>query len=138
MTVNSDDVQVTLGRTLTHQQHAQAAKWIGQASAIIAARATQQGLTLADLDQQLLDLVVTEAVANRLKRPDDATQVTVQHDDTQVSRRYESSTGQIEILDEWWALLFPATAGAGGAFSITPAYQPDHHRHLHPGFHDAW
>ena len=82
---------------------------------------------------------VTEAVANRLKRPDDATEVTVQHDDTQVSRRYESSTGQIEILDQWWALLFPATAGAGGAFTIPLHYHrhgSGHHHHA--GLHDAW
>lgn len=139
MAVNSSDVQVTLGRTLTSQQHAQAAMWIGQATALIAARATLHGLALSELDPDILDMVITEAVANRLKRPDDATEVTVQHDDTQVSRRYESSTGQIEILDQWWALLFPATAGAGGAFTIPLHYHrhgSGHHHHA--GLHDAW
>lgn len=132
MSVSSDDVQVTLGRTLTPAQHAQATKWIGQARTIIGVRAAELGSSLEDLDQAVLDMVVTEAVANRMKRPDDATQVTVQHDETQISRRYESSTGQIEITDAWWAMLFPASAGGGESFSVPLAYEPDRgHWHGH-------
>jgi len=138
MSVTSGDVQATLGRSLTTPEHGQATKWIGQARIIIGVRAGELGTTLDELDQAVLDMVVTEAVARRFKRPDDATQVTVQHDDTQVSRRYETSSGQIEILDQWWDLLFPAAAGGGGggAFTISPAYQPDHHPHF--GSHHAW
>lgn len=137
MSVSSGDVQVTLGRPLTSAEHGQATKWIGQARIIIGVRASELGTTLDQLDQAVLDMVVTEAVANRFKRPDDATQVTVQHDETQVSRRYETSSGQVEITDAWWALLFPQSVGGPDAFTISPAYTPDHCHHPYETRH-AW
>lgn len=110
------DVQVTLGRTFDTAQILQVSAWIEQARIIIGARATREGTTLDALDQTILDMVVTEAVAARVKKPDDATQVQVQVDEASVNRTYESSTGQIEILVQWWELLFPATTPV--AFSI--------------------
>ena len=116
------DVQTTLGRPLTDAQKEQADAWIEQARTIIRGRLGDLDL----LDQPTLDMVVTEAVADRTKRPDSATQVTVQVDDGQVSKRYESSAGQIHILDEWWALLSPKTSG--GAFTIHPP-RPNRYGH---------
>ena len=113
---SSNDVQTTLGRIFTDLQRSQAEAWILQAETIIGARAVREGTTLNALDQGILAMVVTEAVAARVKRPDDATQVQVQIDDASSTRRYESSTGQIEILDIWWNLLFPGEIQA--AFSI--------------------
>lgn len=139
MTVTWRDVQATLGRTLTQAQQIQADKWIQQARVIIGARAMREGTTIEDLDQDALDMVITEAVADRAKRPDDATEITVKVDDGQTTRRYESSSGQIEIRGEWWELLFPATTS--GAFSITPSYVPDRHHprpHLIERNPDAW
>lgn len=62
--------------------------------------------------------VEAEAVALKVKRPDSATQVDVQVDDSRMSKRYESSTGQVTILDEWWAMLTPASTPT--AFTIAP------------------
>lgn len=109
-------VETTLGRSLSDAEQAQAGLWISQALTIISSRLGDTTL----LDQDVLAMVVTEAVANRIKRPDSATQISVSVDDGQVSRTYESSTGGIEILPEWWELLSPASAGA--AFSVTPYY----------------
>jgi len=113
---SSNDVQTTLGRIFTDLQRSQAEAWILQAETIIGARAVREGTTLNALDQGILAMVVTEAVAARVKRPDDATQVQVQVDDAQTTRRYESATGQIEIIEVWWDMLFPAVAG--DAFSV--------------------
>ena len=47
-------------------------------------------------------------------------------DDARVSRRYESSTGQITILPQWWDLLTPVDAASSdGAFTVTPYYEAD-------------
>ena len=121
--VTWQDVQTTLGLTLTATQKSQATAWIRQAEIIIRARAISRHTTLEQLDPETLDYVVTEAVADRLRNPDDATQVTIQIDDGQVTKRRETATGQITIRDEWWALLFP-DRNPGGAFTI-----PLHHRH---------
>ena len=117
------DVQNTLGRTLTTAQQVQAETWIGQARILIKNRAIAEGTTIDGLDQETVAMVVTEAVADRFRKPDDATQVTVQVDDAQVQRRYESSTGQIRIREEWWALLFPTNAGTAG--SVPLGYVPE-------------
>lgn len=123
MAVTWQNVQNTLGRTLTPEQKTQAEAWIPQARILINNRAVLEGTTIDLLDQPSVDMIVTEAVADRFRKPDDATQVTVQVDDSQVSRRYETSTGQVRIRDEWWDLLFPKNAGA--AASVPLAYTPD-------------
>ena len=123
MAVTWQNVQNTLGRTLTPEQKIQVEAWIPQARILINNRAIIKGTTINDLDQPSVDMVVTEAVADRLRRPDDATQVTVQVDDSQVSRRYETSTGQVRIRDEWWDLLFPESVATAG--SVPLAYTPD-------------
>lgn len=117
MAVTWIDVQTTLGRPLTPAEQGQSELWITQARNIIGRRLGD----LAALDQAILDMVVTEAVANRVKRPDSATEVSVQIDDGQTTKRYESAAGQIEILPEWWALLSPTATS--GAFSVRPHYE---------------
>jgi hypothetical protein len=79
---------------------------------------------LEALNQETLDDVVTLAVAEFVKRPDDATQVEVAIDDGRVSKRYSSGKGKIEILDEWWSRLDPGL-DASGAFSVRPHFEPD-------------
>lgn len=125
MSVSPDDVATTLGvscpASATWEQWAM---WIADAERLINAWANRNGY--AYLDPDLTDYVVREAVADRVKRPDSATQVEVAVDDGRVSRRYESATGQIEIRSEWWDLLRPVSAqNVGGAFSIRPAYATD-------------
>lgn len=88
--------------------------WIADAEMLIESRRTQLG---ADPPGQAkLDYVVRESVVAHIKRPDDATQVTIAIDDGSSSRSYKSGKGRVVILDEWWALL--GLAGTSGAFSI--------------------
>jgi hypothetical protein len=88
--------------------------WIDDAEMLIDAR---RALLSAEVpDEAKLDYVVREAVAAHIKRPDDATQVTVSVDDASSSRSYQTGKGRVTILDEWWSLL--GLVEASGAFSI--------------------
>lgn len=127
MAVTVEHVRVSVGRPLTTFETDQATLWISDALVLIGARATRERTNLASLDQGSLDMVVREAVAARIKKPDDATQVSVSVDDGQMSRTYKSATGQIEITDAWWELLFPS--GSGEAFSVPLGYRPPRHHH---------
>lgn len=120
MAVDYTDVEVSLGRTLSTNEVAQAELWISDALTIIGVRLGDVSL----LDQTVLDYVVREAVVLRIRRPDPATQIQVTVDDATTSRTYESSTGQVTILDEWWAMLSP-TADSGAGFSTRPGFEPD-------------
>jgi len=88
--------------------------WIGDAEMLIEARRVLLGAEVPD--EARLDYVVREAVAAHIKRPDDATQVTVAVDDGSSSRSYKSAKGRVTILDEWWALL--GLVETSGAFSV--------------------
>ena len=88
--------------------------WIDDAEMLIGARQTL--LSAETPDQAKLDYVVREAVVAHIKRPDDATQVTIAIDDGSSSRSYKSGKGRVVILDEWWALL--GLVDASGEFSI--------------------
>jgi hypothetical protein len=118
VTVTPATIAVALGRTapehnsVTEQQWQM---WIDDAQMLIAAR--RHELLASAPDPNALDYVVREAVAAHVRRPDDATQVTVSVDDGSTSKTYRSGRGRVEILDEWWALLGlqPPT---GGAFSV--------------------
>ncbi len=125
MTTTTDDVATTLGvSSPTDLQVSQWELWIGDATRAIDRWAERNGFT-GLLNAADVDYVVREAVALKAKRPDGATQVEVAVDDGRVSRRYESSTGQITILPEWLEMLTPMTATTGGAFSIRPTSTPD-------------
>lgn len=119
MAVTPEMIAVALGRPAPADgtpEYEQWAMWISDAYMLIAARLGD----LAALDQAKLDYVVREAVVAQVRRPDDATQVSVAIDDGSVSRTYRTSSGRVTIRDEWWDLLSPS-AGANGAFSIRPA-----------------
>lgn len=119
MAVTPDDIAVELGRTAPlpdATEYAQWERWIADALFLIGKRLGDVSL----LDQPTVDYVVRQAVATHVRRPDDATQVTVAVDDASSSRTYRSSRGRVEIIDDWWALLSP-TDTTGKAFSITPS-----------------
>ena len=88
--------------------------WIDDASMLIESR--QITLGVETLEQAKIDYVIREAVVAHIKRPDDATQVTIAIDDGSSSRSYQSGKGRVTILDEWWTLL--GLVEASGAFSI--------------------
>lgn len=118
MSVTPDDIAVELGRTAPAAgsvEYAQWDRWIDDALLLIEARLGDP----AGLDQTRLDYVVRQAVAMHVRRPDDATQVSVSVDDGSTSRMYRSSKGRVVILDEWWDLL--GTDNKAGAFSVIPS-----------------
>ena len=119
MAVTPDDIAVELGRTApgnADPEYAQWELWIADALFQIAKR---PGLVFDDLDPEIVDYVVRKAVVRHVRRPDDATQVSIGVDDGNVSKTYRSSAGDVVIKDEWWALLTPADTTTR-AFSIRP------------------
>lgn len=119
MTVTPATIAVAMGRTtpeagsITEQQWQM---WIDDALMLIDDRKTKLEVT-TDLVEANLDYVVREAVVAHVRRPDDATQVTVSVDDGSTSKTYRSGRGRVQIIDEWWTLL-GLTAPEGGAFSL--------------------
>ena len=92
--------------------------WIDDAYMLIEIRAEQLDVT-DPIDEAKLDYVVREAVVAQVKKPDDATQVTVSVDDASTSKSYRSGKGRVTILDEWWVLL--GLTDPQGAFAIDMA-----------------
>ncbi len=89
--------------------------WVNDALMLIEARRISIGESFPP-EQAKLDYVVRQAVVAHIKRPDDATQVTIAIDDGSSSRSYQSGKGRVVILDEWWALL--GLTETSGAFSV--------------------
>lgn len=100
--------------SLTDRQWLQ---WIADAGMLIDAR--MELLAVTTVDEAKRDYVVREAVVAQVRRPDDATQVTVSVDDGQTSKSYRSGTGRVTIRDEWWILL--GLTDATGMFAIDMA-----------------
>ena len=117
MSVTPAMIAVALGQaapepgSVTEQQWA---LWIADAEMLIEARRVQIGAPAVDAAK--LDYVVREAVVAHVKRPDDATQITIAVDDGSSSRSYRTGRGRVTILDEWWALL--GLVEGSGAFSV--------------------
>lgn len=117
MSVTPIMLAVALGRaapepgSVTEQQWE---LWIGDAEMLIETRRVELAAEVPD--EAKLDYVVREAVTAHIKRPDDATQVTVAVDDASSSRSYQTGKGRVTILDEWWALL--GLTQPSGAFSL--------------------
>lgn len=123
MAVTPDTIAVALGRTATPStfEASQWEMWIGDAEMLVQARADALGHT-DPLDEAKYDYVVREAVVAQVRRPDDATQVTVSIQDASTSKTYNSSRGRVEIRDEWWALLgLGETSGKAFEVDTMPA-----------------
>ena len=119
MAVTPDTIAVALGRDSPSADSAdyfQWAMWIADAEMLIDDRKTTLEIVDA-IDEAKLDYVVREAVVAHVRRPDNATQVTVSVNDASTSKTYRSGRGRVEIIDEWWTLL-GLTAPTGGAFAI--------------------
>ena len=117
-------LQVSLGRPLSDAEWAQSLQWGEWALRRIERRAAKLGRTAASLDPEVLEEVLTEAVTRRLRAPEPVTQLDVQVDDGSVSKRFQASSGLVEILPEWWDDL-GLTDEPRGAFSIRPHGDPD-------------
>jgi hypothetical protein len=119
VSVIPDDIAVALGRTAPEDgtvEWNQWRLWISDAMLLIGAKLGDP----MNLDQAKLNYVVREAVVAHIRRPDDATQISVSVDDGSTSRTYRSAKGRIVILDEWWALLSPSKTSTR-AFSLRPS-----------------
>ncbi|RUQ06690.1 hypothetical protein D8M34_06625 [Microbacterium sp. HSID17254] len=120
MTVTPAMIAVKLGRAAPEPGSIQEQQWqmdIDDAYMLIENRAEELGVDMATISEMKLDYVVREAVAAYIKRPDDATQVSITVDDGTTSRSYQSGKGRITILDEWWRML-GLVETESGAFSI--------------------
>lgn len=117
MAVTPATIAVALGRTAPENgsvTEKQWQMWIDDALMLVDLRKVK--LSIDVVDPAALDYVVREAVAAHVRRPDDATQVTVSVDDGSTSRTYRSGKGRVTITDEWWALLglsLPTTGAFG-------------------------
>lgn len=118
MAVTPSMIAVALGQaapgtgSVTEQQWQ---LWIDDAYMLIEAR--RDAVKHSEpLDEAKVDYVVREAVVAHVRKPDDATQVTVSIDDGSSSRSYQSSKGRVTLLDEWWVLL--GLVEFEGAFAI--------------------
>ena len=119
MSVTPGDVAVALGQPAPVSGSAlfkQWQMWIDDAEMLIETRATQLNVTVASIGEAKLDYVVREAVVAQVKRPDDATQVSITVDDGTTSKSYRSGKGRVTILDEWWTLL--GLTDPSGAFTL--------------------
>ena len=135
-TVTPEMIAVALGVTAPtpgSTEWAQWQMWIDDALMLIQTRVDTIDPP-PTVEQARLDYVIREAVVAQVRRPDDATQVTVSVDDASTSRTYRSSRGRVDILDEWW-LLLGLTGTGGGAFDIDTV--PCGTRHL-PWCNFAW
>lgn len=115
MAVAVSDIETALGRTLTSTEQEQAVQWIADALLLIGARLGDT----TELDQNVLDYVVREAVSARFRNPEGYQSETI--DD--YTYRLPAETRRVTILPEWWELLSPASES--DHFSIRPGFEPD-------------
>jgi hypothetical protein len=92
--------------------------WIADAVMLIEDRRIEVGVADA-LPQAKIDYVVRQAVSSHVRKPDDATTITIAVDDASSTRRYESGKGRVDVSG-WWGYL-GLDEGTDGAFSIHPA-----------------
>lgn len=121
MAVTPAIIAVKLGRAAPEPGSITEAQWqmdIDDAVMLIENRAEELNIDISTISEMKLDYVVREAVAAHIKRPDDATQVSVTVDDGTTARTYQSGKGRIDILDEWWRMLGLVDPDDSGAFSI--------------------
>ena len=119
MAVTPDNIAVAMGVAAPEHdsiQWQQWSLWIDDAVMLIENRAEQLDIDPATIGELKFDYVVRESVVAHIKKPDDATQVSVQVDDGMTSKSYRSGKGRVTILDEWWVLL--GLTDPSGAFSI--------------------
>lgn len=118
MAVTPDRIAVALGVAAPESdsvQWQQWSLWIEDAEMLIENRREQIDGDIPSAAK--VDYVVREAVVAHIKKPDDATQVTVSVDDGQTSKSYRSGAGRVTIRDEWWSLL--GLTEPDGAFAIS-------------------
>lgn len=124
MTVTPAMIAIKLGMVAPEPGSIQEQQWqldIDDALMLIEDRAEQLDVDIATISEKKIDYVVREAVAAYIKRPDDATQVSITVDDATTSKSYRSGKGRVAILDEWWSMLGLVEPDEGAfAFDMVP------------------
>lgn len=108
MAVTPAMIAIKLGVVAPEPGSIQEQQWqmdITDAMMLIENRAEDLAVDIATISEMKLDYVVREAVVSHIKKPDDATQVSVTVDDGTTSKSYRSGKGRVAILDEWWSML---------------------------------
>lgn len=100
--------------------------WIADAFMLIETRAMQLDIDVGSIGEAKLDYVIREAVVSQVKKPDDATQVSITVDDATTSKSYRSGKGRVTILDEWWTLLGLTDPGGAFAIDMVPGVGSEH------------
>lgn len=98
--------------------------WASYVYADIAAAAIAAGTDMGALDGIAVQRFVVAAISRRLANPDGAESLDVQVDDARVLKRFNTSDGGFGYLPEWWAWIGLPSPEQGGAFSVTPGWQP--------------
>jgi hypothetical protein len=123
MAVDIEKIAVALGRAAPASDSLQAQQWqmwIDDAKLLIELRAQELNLQLPD--EAKVDYVVRQAVVAQVRKPDDATQVTISVDDGSSSKTYQSGKGRVAIVDEWWVLLGLVAVNTGAySFDTVPS-----------------
>lgn len=128
MAVTPGMIAVALGQAAPEAgsvQEQQWQLWIDDAYMLIDSRVSSTTPTPV-IDEARLDYVVREAVVSHVRKPDDATQVTVSVDDGSTSRSYQSGKGRVTILDEWWVLLGLTDSSKAFAVDMFPTGRSIH------------
>lgn len=125
MTVTPAMIAIKLGMVAPEPGSIMERQWqmdIDDALMLIDIRAEELGVDIATISEIKLDYVVREAVVAYIKRPDDATQVSVTVDDGTTSKSYRSGKGRVAIRDEWWTMLGLVEPDEGAfAFDMVPS-----------------
>lgn len=125
MTVLVDDLASRLGRTPSTAERDQWEAWLADALYLVESR---YGAQFASLPAADVDYVVRTAVVEHVRnwRPSDESRVEIAVDDGRLSRSYFRASGSLVISDDLWARLDEALGvTAGGAFTVTPFFEPD-------------
>lgn len=124
MPVTPAMIAVKLGVTAPEPGSVQEQQWqmdIDDALMLIEDRAEQLDVEISTISEKKLDYVIREAVVAHIKKPDDATQVSITVDDATTSKSYRSGKGRVSILDEWWTMLGLVEPDEGAfAFDMVP------------------
>lgn len=124
MAVTPAMIAVKLGQTAPEPGSITEQQWqmdIDDAVMLIEDRATAVGVDFDTISEMKLDYVVREAVCAYIKKPDDATQVSVTVDDGTTARSYRSGKGRVDIIDEWWSLLGLTDPSSAFSLDMAPA-----------------
>lgn len=113
--------------SLTSEEIDQINWWLKVAQTKIRLHFLKRHVPFADLDADVVDIVVVEAVARKVSNPLGKQNERI--DDYSYGLNADEATSQIRITDEEWDLLTPVDNSERGAFTIRTDLGARTHRH---------